>query len=95
MLRIFTIIVINMEIRASNEVYFQKTLVKSYVNNLCHAWMSMEGQAEAYNQTWLSSVEVQLVKLFLAKNPSIGNHFHQKISSVNKAEDLFKYILTV
>ena len=48
----------------------------------------MEGQAEAYNQTWLSSVEVQLVKLFLAKNPSIGNHFHQKISSVNKAEDL-------
>ena len=75
-------------IKASNEVFFKNTLVVAYVNNLCHAWMSMEGQAEAYNQTWLSSVEVQLVKLFLAKNPSIGNHFNQKISSVNKAEDL-------
>ena len=63
-------------IKASNEVYFKNTLVVSYVNNLCHAWMSMEGQDEAYNQTWLSSVEVQLFKLFLAKNPSIGNHFH-------------------
>ena len=75
-------------VKASNEVYFNKSLVKSYVNNLCHAWMSMEGQAEAYNQTWLNSDEVLLVKLFLAKNPKVGKHFDQKLKSTNLEEDL-------
>ena len=65
-------------VKASNEVYFDKTLVRSYVNNLCHAWMSMEGQAEAFNQTWLNSNEVFLVKLFLAKNSTVGKHFDQE-----------------
>ena len=75
-------------IKASNEVFFHQTLVVSYVNNLCHAWMSMEGQAEAYNQTWLSSEEVTMVKLFLAQNPKVGKHFNQKIKLVNQEEDL-------
>ena len=75
-------------IKASNEVFFSKTLIVSYVNNLCHAWMSMEGQAEAYNQTWLSSEEVMMVKLFLSKNPKIGKHFNKKTIFVNKEEDL-------
>ena len=47
-------------LRASNEVYFEKLLVKSYTNNLCHAWMSMEGQSEAYNQTWLNSDKTKI-----------------------------------
>jgi hypothetical protein len=75
-------------VKASNEVYFTNTMVKSYVNNLCHAWMSMEGQAEAFNQTWLNSEEVFLVKLFLAKNPKVGKHFDQKIKLKNHEEDL-------
>ena len=75
-------------IKASNEVFFHRRLVQSYVNNLCHAWMSMEGQAEAYNQTWLSSEEVMMVKLFLAKNPEVGKHFNQKIKTINPEEDL-------
>ena len=36
-------------IKASNEVFLDKTLVESYSNNLCHAWMSIEGQSESYN----------------------------------------------
>ena len=75
-------------IRASNEVFLHKYLINTYSNNLCHAWMSMEGQAEAYNQTWLESESVQLLNLFLEKNPNIGKHFNQKISSVNLDEDL-------
>ena len=75
-------------VKASNEVYFSNSLVKSYVNNLCHAWMSMEGQAEAFNQTWLNSDEVFLVKLCLAKNPKVGKHFDQKLKSTNLEEDL-------
>ena len=75
-------------IRASNEVYFDRTMIISYLNNLCHAWMSMEGQAEAYNQTWLSSEEVSMMKLFLAKNPNVGKHFNQKIKNTNQEEDL-------
>ena len=61
-------------VKASNEVYFTSTMIKSYVNNLCHAWMSMEGQAEAFNQTWLNSDEVFLVKLFLANNSKVGKN---------------------
>ena len=75
-------------IKASNEVFFKKHLLVSYMNNLCHAWMSMEGQAESYNQTWLNSVEVKMVNLFLAKNPKLGKHFNQKIKIVNQEEDL-------
>ena len=75
-------------IKASNEVFFKKQLLVSYMNNLCHAWMSMEGQAESYNQTWLNSVEVRMVNLFLAKNPKLGKHFNQKIKIVNPEEDL-------
>ena len=48
----------------------------------------MEGQAEAFNQTWLNSNEVFLVKLFLAKNPTVGKHFDQKINSTNCDEEL-------
>ena len=75
-------------VKASNEVYFDKILILSYVNNLCHAWMSMEGQAEAYNQTWLNSKEVYLINVFLDKNPGIGKHFDQKINSANADEEL-------
>ena len=48
----------------------------------------MEGQAESYNQTWLNSVEVRMVNLFLAKNTKLGKHFNQKIKIVNQEEDL-------
>ena len=75
-------------VKESNEVYFTSTMIKSYVNNLCHAWMSMEGQAEAFNQTWLNSDEVFLVKLFLANNPKVGKHFDQKMKVTNAEEDL-------
>ena len=49
----------NTYFRANNEVYFENMLIKSYINNLCHAWMSMEGQSEAYNQTWLNSEKLK------------------------------------
>ena len=68
-------------IKASNEVFLDKTLVESYSNNLCHAWMSMEGQSESYNQTWLGSEGVKYLNKFLSLNPEIGRHFNRTMSS--------------
>ena len=62
-------------IKASNEVFLDTDFVKSYSNNLCHVWMSMEGQAESYNQTWLGSKKVGFIKKFLDLNPAVGRHF--------------------
>ena len=70
-------------IKASNEVFLDKTLVESYSNNLCHAWMSMEGQSESYNQTWLGSEGVKYLNKFLSLNPEIGRHFNRTMSSRN------------
>ena len=53
-------------------------LIKSYINNLCHAWMSMEGQSEAYNQTWLNSEKLKIFQTFLQQNPKVGNHFNRE-----------------
>ena len=75
-------------VRASNEVYLHENLVTSYVNNLCHAWMSTEGMSEAYNQTWLSSDQVKLVNSFLRFNANIGKHFNQKLKDSDRDEDL-------
>ena len=75
-------------LRASNEVYFEKLLVKSYTNNLCHAWMSMEGQSEAYNQTWLNSDKTKIFQSFLEQNPNVGNHFNRDALKVNVENDL-------
>ena len=36
-------------VRASNEVYYEKLAVKSYLADLQHTWMSAIGKAEAYN----------------------------------------------
>ena len=48
----------------------------------------MEGQAEAYNQTWISPEEERMIKLFLSKNPNVAKHFKQKIKLSNVEEDL-------
>ena len=48
----------------------------------------MEGQAEAYNQTWLESDNVRLLNLFLKKNPTLGKLFNQRIQTVDLDEDL-------
>ena len=35
------------------------------MSNFHHGWMSMEGMAEAYNETWQDSEEVENIKNFL------------------------------
>jgi hypothetical protein len=52
-------------VRASNEVYFQRRMVKTYLSNFHHCWMSMEGMSEAYNETWRESEAVEIFKDFL------------------------------
>ena len=72
-------------VKASNEVYFEKLFVESGLDRFMHGFMSMESQAEAYNQTFRNTEKVKEFKKFLAKNPSVGRHFEKKIKS--KASD--------
>ena len=75
-------------IRASNEVYLEKSLVESEMSNFMHGFMSMESAAEAYNETFRNSDEVQLIKEFLEKNPKVGKHFNTKIKQINPEEEI-------
>ena len=38
----------------------------------------MEGQSEAYNQTWLNSEKLKIFQTFLQQNPKVGNHFNRE-----------------
>jgi hypothetical protein len=65
-------------IKASNEVYLEKSLVESSMSNFMHGFMSMESAAEAYNETFRHCDSVKQFKDFWDKNPSVGNHFNAK-----------------
>ena len=75
-------------VRASNEVYFQRRMVKTYLSNFHHCWMSMEGMSEAYNETWRESEAVEIFKDFLNKNKNVGNHFNRNLKSDKNGEDI-------
>ena len=75
-------------VKASNEVYIEKSLVDSAMSNFMHGFISMESTAEAYNETFRNSNCVTLFKDFVLQNPSIGNHFNLKIKETNSSEDL-------
>ena len=60
--------------------------MESYLCNLQHCWMSMEGQSESYNDLWWNSHKVEMIRLFLDKNPSVGKHFDKKIAAENLDE---------
>jgi hypothetical protein len=57
--------------------------MESYLCNLQHSWMSMEGQAESYNDLWWDSHKVEMIRRFLDRNPAIGKHFDKKILTVD------------
>ena len=63
--------------KCSNEIYFTRELVESYVSLLHHGWLSQEGQSEAYNECHRNSQKVEIFKNFLLTNPNIGNHFEK------------------
>jgi hypothetical protein len=66
-------------VKSSNVVYLTRKLAESLMSNYHHGWMSQEAQAEAYNETWRDSVEVQLVKKFLEENSHVGAQFDKKV----------------
>ena len=67
-------------IRASNEVFLDKSLVENYLALLHHGWVSSEGKCEAYNELHRDSVNVQKIQRFFNKNEKIGRHFNQKVN---------------
>ena len=73
-------------IKASNEVYLERKFMESYICSLQHGWMSMEGQAESYNDLWWNSHKVEIIRRFLDENPSIGRHFDKRIASKDDDE---------
>ena len=76
-------------VKASNEVYFEKLLVERSMASFMHGFMSMEAEAEAYNETFRGSEQVEQIKLFLNKNPNVGKHFEKKIKA-KPAEDEYE-----
>jgi hypothetical protein len=66
-------------VKATNEVYLDRSLVESDMSNFMHGFMSMESAAEAYNETFRHSTAVTQLKEFIDKNPSVGNHFNAKV----------------
>ena len=75
-------------VKASNEVYIEKALIETCMSNFMHGFMSMETTAEAYNESFRSSVSVQLFKEFLIKNQAVGNHFNKQMKELDSNEDL-------
>ena len=55
--------------------------MESYICSLQHGPISMEGQAESYNDLWWASHKVDIIHRFLDQNPSIGRQFDKRISS--------------
>ena len=52
--------------------------MEHYISLLHHAWVSQEGQSEAYNESHRNSKKVELFKQFMSKNQNVGAHFNQK-----------------
>ena len=67
----------------------EKALVESCLANYMHGFMSMESQAEAYNETFRDSEKVKQFKLFLSKNPKVGKHFDKKMKAESSDDELF------
>ena len=65
--------------RASNEVYFEKQIVKVFLSNLHHSWMSFEGMSEAYNEAFRQSEGVAVIRNFLVQNQNVCNHFKRSV----------------
>ena len=76
-------------VKASNEVYFEKMLVEGGMAHFMHGFMSMESQAELYNETFRNSDKVKQFKLFLAMNPNVGKHFDKKIKAKPSDDEFF------
>ena len=65
--------------RASNEVYFEEQMIKIFLSNFHHCWMSFEGMSEAYNEAFRQSDCVMMIKNFLVTNQNVGNHFKRSV----------------
>ena len=64
-------------------------LVEGGMAHFMHGFMSMESQAEAYNETFRNSDKVEQFKLFLAQNPKVGKHFEKKINAKPADDEYF------
>ena len=75
-------------VKATNEVYLDRSLVESEMSNFMHGFMSMESAAEAYNETFRNSTAVTQLKEFLDKNPLVSHHFNAKIKETGDYVDV-------
>ena len=65
-------------VKCNNQVFFTKELVEHYISLLHHAWVSQEGQSEAYNESHRNSNKVELFKDLMTNNKNVGVHFNQR-----------------
>ena len=61
--------------RASTLVYFDELFLLSYISELQHSFVSAEGKAESYNETFLNSDNVRYFNTFLFFNPEVGRKY--------------------
>ena len=56
-------------VRATNEVFFDKMVVKSYMSQLQHGWLSAIAKAESYNEPFVKlKNSVKMLNFSLLKN---------------------------
>lgn len=65
-------------VRGSDEQYFERRFLSGYFQHLLHAFLSIEGRTEAFNDHFRDTEKEEYFKAFLAKNPSVGGHFKSK-----------------
>ena len=59
-------------VRATNEVFFDKMVVKSYMSQLQHGWLSAIAKAESYNEPFVKlKNSVKMLNFSLLKNFSL------------------------
>ena len=60
---------------ASQESYFENTVLIGYWEEFSHGWLSSEGKCEAYNMAHRKLETTKAIQRFLLMNKSVGKHF--------------------
>lgn len=60
---------------ASQESYFENSVLRGYWEEFCHGWLSCEGKCEAYNMAHSILETTKSIERFLTLNKAVGKHF--------------------
>ena len=62
-------------IEATQETFFENSVILGYWQEFSHGWLSSEGKCEAFNQSHKKTEMTKSIKRFLKYHKNIGKHF--------------------